>query len=296
MTWWHDQASRYPLLTPAQELSLGSQIRAWLDHPPPVPPAIERRGRRARERFIRANLRLVVLFAERYRSIPQQHHDDLIQAGNLGLMVAVEKFDPTRGYKFSTYAYWWIRQKINGFLQKHSRTITLPTTHQDRINRCSKVAAQLGHQLGRPATRAEIAAAMGQTVEQLDAILCRPAAVLSLDQPNPWRDDGAPIGESIPAPEGGSIEAAESLQLLALAVDRLPPQSRRIITSLWGLEGPPVSLSAVARAEGLQSSRVQRLADAALAALGRDVVGQTVKQLSEVVAEEYDQPTLPLML
>ena len=98
LTWYLNQAGRYPLLTPSQELTLGRQVRDWQDHADP-PHDVVRRGQRARDRFVRANLRLVVAVAGRYRSVPSQYSDDLIQAGNLGLIRAVERFDPARGYK-----------------------------------------------------------------------------------------------------------------------------------------------------------------------------------------------------
>ena len=106
--WWLDQAGRVPLLTPAEEIELGTLIQRWVTHPQPVPPGIRRAGQRARERFIRANLRLAAGFvSNRCHRLAKQHsEEDLIQAANEGLIRAVERFDPARGYRFSTYANW----------------------------------------------------------------------------------------------------------------------------------------------------------------------------------------------
>jgi RNA polymerase primary sigma factor len=110
--WWGDQCGRVPLLTPAEEIELGTMIQRWLTHPEPCPPGIRRSGQRARDRFIRANLRLAAGFvSNRCNRLAKAHsQEDLIQAANEGLIRAVERFDPSKGYRFSTYAYWWLRQ------------------------------------------------------------------------------------------------------------------------------------------------------------------------------------------
>ncbi|NDG22512.1 MAG: sigma-70 family RNA polymerase sigma factor [Synechococcaceae bacterium WBB_10_009] len=119
---------RIPLLTAEEEVHLGMIVKNWMEAEQPSA-GLERRGRRALERMVTANLRLVVTVALRYvRRLKHLSHDpmDLVQAGNIGLLRAAEKFDPTRGYKFSTYGYWWIRQSINRYLQEHNGSIRLP--------------------------------------------------------------------------------------------------------------------------------------------------------------------------
>lgn len=232
MSWWHDQAGRYPLLTAAQEIGYGQQIRAWLDHPDPVPAAIRRRGERSRERFVRANLRLVINVADRYRSVQPQYADDLIQAGNLGLITAVEKFDPARGYKFSTYAFWWIRQGIHSFLEHHGRSIRLPTTHAAQYTRLQAVTLQLREYLNRPPSRCELADATGWTPETIERVLTRPTATVSLDAPNLSRDDGGNVAETIAAPGADLldlIDSAGQMERLMEAMERLSPMGRLII-------------------------------------------------------------------
>ena len=122
-------AGRVPLLTADEELHLGTLVRTWQDHPDPCPAAVRRRGLRARERMVTANLRLVVSVARRFnghRKLGSMEFADLLQEGTIGLSRGVEKFDPTRGYKFSTYAYWWIRQAITRSIHEKSRMIRLP--------------------------------------------------------------------------------------------------------------------------------------------------------------------------
>jgi RNA polymerase sigma factor (sigma-70 family) len=122
------QLGRIPLLTPAEELHLGGIVQNWLGHPDP-PSALERSGTRARERMVAANLRLVVAICRGYRDrISNLHLEflDLLQAGNLGLIRAVEKYDPCRGYRFSTYACWWIRQAVRQHINENGSSIKVP--------------------------------------------------------------------------------------------------------------------------------------------------------------------------
>jgi RNA polymerase sigma factor (sigma-70 family) len=120
--------SRVPLLTDEEELHLGRLVRTWLDDPEATV-AVQRKGKRALQRFVTANLRLVVSVVTKYRRRVRHlpiEPIDLIQAGNIGLIRAAEKFDPSRGYRFSTYAYWWIRQAVSRHIQEHSSMIRVP--------------------------------------------------------------------------------------------------------------------------------------------------------------------------
>lgn len=120
--------SRVPLLTDEEELHLGRLVRTWLDDPEATV-AVQRKGKRALQRFVTANLRLVVSVVTKYRRRVRHlpiEPIDLIQAGNIGLIRAAEKFDPARGYRFSTYAYWWIRQAVSRHIQEHSSMIRIP--------------------------------------------------------------------------------------------------------------------------------------------------------------------------
>ena len=132
-----DAVSRIPLLTPSEEVHLAQRVQRWQTGGPGAP-TLERAGRRALNRMVQANLRLVVSIARRYHCATVERMD-LIQAGNLGLMRAVEKFDPTRGYRFSTYAFWWIRQAISRHLREQGGTIRLPSELIDLAARVSQL-------------------------------------------------------------------------------------------------------------------------------------------------------------
>jgi len=156
---------RIPLLTAQEEVHLGLIVKEWMETDQPSR-GLERRGRRALQRIVTANLRLVVTVALRYlRRLKHLAHDpmDLVQAGNLGLLRAAEKYDPTRGYKFSTYGYWWIRQAINRYLQEHNGSIRMPVNLVSLANRAEALQSlgqsQLGHE--------ELARLLGESSERV---------------------------------------------------------------------------------------------------------------------------------
>jgi RNA polymerase primary sigma factor len=287
-SWWHEQAGRFPLLTPSQEIHLGQQVRAWLDHPPPAPAAIERRGRRARDRFVRANLRLVINFTERYRSVPAQYQEDLIQAGNLGLMRAVEKFDPARGYKFSTYAYWWIRQGIHSFLEHYGRSIRLPTTHAAQHTKLHSAILDLSVQLNRHPTRAELAERLGWTPETIERVITRPVATLSLDARSS-RCETATVADAIADPATSLLEgiaSAEQMEVVLAAIGTLDPRSQRIIVDQF-LSPVPSSLTVLASREQCDRATVRSAISRALVRLRWVLSGKP----SAVLPAPVEQPT-----
>jgi RNA polymerase primary sigma factor len=162
-----------PLLTPEQELALGRRVARWVElrelpEPTPEQQRAIRSGLRAREHFIRANLRLVVSVAKKY-AVCRKHLDmlDLIQEGNIGLAKAVERFDPARGYKFSTYAFWWIRQSITKAIQTGDRAIRLPAKTHDALIRAEPMRRRLAQSLGRMPSPAELAEALGVPESEL---------------------------------------------------------------------------------------------------------------------------------
>lgn len=175
--------SRVPLLTSDEELHLGRLVRSWQDDPH-APPAVVRRGKRALDRIVSANLRLVVSVVKRYRRRILHlaiEPIDLIQAGNLGLIRAVEKFDPGRGYRFSTYAYWWIRQSVSRHVQEVHAPLRIPAALANLIGKIETVLERSGCVLSTH----ELAARLGESPRRIEAALAlrHLVGVISLDQP-----------------------------------------------------------------------------------------------------------------
>ena len=180
---------RVPLLTAAEEIELAHHVQAMkklLEITEEKRTTRQkhqiRMGKRARDRMMAANLRLVVSVAKKYQGKGLELLD-LVQEGSLGLERAVEKFDPTRGYKFSTYAFWWIRQSMTRAIACQSRTIRLPVHLSERLATIRKVSLDLAHKLGAMPSRLEIAEEMEIEVEELDSILRQALTTSSLDAP-----------------------------------------------------------------------------------------------------------------
>ena len=297
-SWWHDQAGRYPLLSPAQEIQLGQAIRAWLDHPPPPPAALERSGRRARERFIRSNLRLVLTFAERYRNVASHSMEDLHQAGNEGLIRAVEKFDPARGYKFSTYAYWWIRQAINAHLEQHGRVIRLPVNHSLQFARIQAALRELKQQLNHAPTRAEISEHLSWPVTTVERVLARPSATLSLDEAVPWLDDAGTVGDAIADPVTLDEHQRLEIEHLESEIRRLPGVTQRVLERVY-LSGEARPILTLMQQEGLSRAAIRQQLSYGLALLRKAMApGSAITppplQQNAATIQHVEQLALPL--
>jgi RNA polymerase primary sigma factor len=246
-----NQVARYPLLTAAQEVELAKRI--------------ERGDRAAKDLMINSNLRLVVSIAKKY-----QGHDlpllDLIQEGIFGLIRAAEKFDWRRGYKFSTYATWWIRQAVQRGVANKSRAIRIPVHVTERERRLARAELELTAKLGHAPDDDELAQAAKLTAKQLREVRAAPRAVTSLDRP--VGEDETGLGELLP---GEAEEPTEELHLslreeaLRRAVAGLPELERRVVELRFGMDGPePMTLDQVARELGLSRDDVRRLEAGAL--------------------------------
>ncbi len=252
ISWYLATIGRVPLLTPAEEIELGNQVQVMMNltedgmvnEKTKKFSSHERRliriGRRAKERMMKANLRLVVSVAKKYQGKGLELLD-LVQEGSLGLERAVEKFDPTRGYKFSTYAFWWIRQSMTRAIACQSRTIRLPVHLSERLATIRKVSLDLAHKLGAMPNRVEIAEEMDIEVEELDSILRQALTTSSLDAPVNGDDGRSFLGDLIA--DGSAEEPLDKVEQsihqeqLGRWLTHLSEQEQHVLKLRFGLEG-----------------------------------------------------------
>lgn len=223
---------------------------------------IVREGEQARAHLLEANLRLVVSLAKRYtgRGMPLL---DLIQEGNLGLIRAMEKFDYAKGFKFSTYATWWIRQAITRGMADQSRTIRLPVHLVEQVNKLARIKRELHQQLGREATDDELAAESGIPAEKIADLLDHSRDPVSLDMPV-GSDEEAPLGDFIEDSEATSAENVVIAGLLhsdiRSVLRTLDDREQQVIRLRYGLDdGQPRTLDQIGRAFGLSRERVRQI-------------------------------------
>jgi RNA polymerase primary sigma factor len=270
-TLFMNEIGRHELLTAAEEVALAKRI--------------ERGDKAAKERMINSNLRLVVSIAKRYQGhgLPL---GDLVQEGIIGLNRAVEKFDWRRGFKFSTYATWWIRQACQRAISNQSRTIRVPAHVHERRVKLARVARRLEAEHGRQATNEELAEAAGFELQHVEEALGAVEASVSLNQTVGNDGDGelgdlfADPAASDPAEEAGEVLRREAVRT---ALRTLPELERRVLELRFGFDGEQQSLEAVERELGISRERVRKLerdAFAHLAAELKGVVDATTDELA----------------
>jgi RNA polymerase primary sigma factor len=274
---------RTSLLTAEQEVDLAKRIEAGLfaEHKLETAPGLDedyRRdlelvaedGRRAKAHMLEANLRLVVSVAKKYsdRGLSLL---DVVQEGNLGLIRAVEKFDYTKGYKFSTYAMWWIRQAIQRGFADSARTIRLPVHVLEMLSKLSRVERDMHQRLGREPTPEELAVELDRTPDQIEELLRTSRQPISLDS-TIGEDGETSIGdliEDVDAPEASELVDRQLMaEQLRSALDALTPREATIMAMRFGLyDGNPHTLDEIGRALGLTRERIRQLEKQSLSKL-----------------------------
>jgi RNA polymerase primary sigma factor len=244
--------ARYPLLTAAEEVALAKRV--------------ERGDRAAKEQMINSNLRLVVSIAKRYRghSVPFL---DLIQDGVIGLNRAVEKFDWRKGFKFSTYATWWIMQAVQRSVAAQSRTIRVPTHVHERRQKLARAARTMEAKLGRTPTHEELAEATGLSLKHVDEALDVAEARVSLNQSigdEEERELGDLFADSNSEDPDELTEEILRGQAVRGALAELPERERRILELRFGIGAEPQTLDAIGGELGLTRERVRQLERQAL--------------------------------
>ena len=262
--------SRYPLLTTQQEIQLARKIAQYMelrDKPDPTPAEqrLIKAGLKARATMVNCNLRLVVHIAKRYTGrIKSMDMLDLCQEGNIGLQRAAEKFDASRGYKFSTYAYWWIRQSLKRAIDSKERMIKIPIHMIDRTFKALQIETEYMKEHGRKPSKTELAEVMGLTLDQLLLLVDCNAAHQSLDVL--ITDDGNPLLDLIASPTEELYEPDYDKEHLQLAMFYLNDNEQDLISKRYGLgpdEPEPLVLSKIAVECGVSRERVRQRLDIA---------------------------------
>ena len=263
--------SRYPLLTTQQEIQLARKIAQYMElRDNPSPTLAEQRlikaGLKARATMVNCNLRLVVHIAKRYTGrIKSMDMLDLCQEGNIGLQRAAEKFDAARGYKFSTYAYWWIRQSLKRAIDSKERMIKIPIHMIDRIFKALQVEIEFMKEHGRKPSKTELAEVMGLTIEQLLALVDCNSIHISLDEL--VTDDGNSLLDLIASPEVDiDYDLDHSKEHVQLALSYLTDMEQDIINKRYNED---LTFTAIAKDHNVCRERIRQKMTSAHRKLGK---------------------------
>ena len=292
---YFDEIRQIPLLTAAEEMVLGRAVmegqsarRQLLQHGPPLPRTeLLRRAHRgdvARSRMIEANLRLVVAVAKRYSGygLPLP---DLVQEGNLGLMRAVEKFDYRRGFKFSTYATWWIRQSVGRAVMDQARTVRLPVHLQEKLRQLDRAERTLLQDLGREIGIDELAAALGLEVAEIQRVRQQAEAVVSLDAPAREEEDAGVVGDRVAdqgTPLEEEVETQERRRLIEIVLEQLPNRESVVLRLRYGfVDDRRWTLDEIGQRLGITRERVRQIEADALRRLRHPLFAQILRAFAD---------------
>ena len=243
------QTGQERLLTHEEKIDLGRRVRAD--------------DKKAREKLIEKNLRLVVSVAKKYRGMGLPF-GDLIQEGNIGLMKAADKYDPERGWRFATYATWWIRQAIQRAVADKGRTIRVPVHMGEKMRKMARVYNELSAELSRDPTDEEVAERIGWDVDRVKDVKSAIPDATSLNRPLSSEEDSSELGNFVEDERESGVASAVVRELetrrLLQSVERLPERQRRVLVRRYGLDGEkPATLANLSEELGVSRERIRQL-------------------------------------
>lgn len=301
-----DEIGKIPLMTAEEEIHLGKQVRRMMelrDSGRELTPQEKRevvRGMRAKNRFVQANLRLVVYIVKRSnRKTSFLEMVDLVQECSIGLIRAVELFDPKRGYKFSTYAYWWCRQAINRSYTAQERAIRRPVSVGELAGKVEKVLHQETSRLGRAPSLDELSDLTGVKRSELELMATRGTYCLSLDKLAGEAEDNSMLDligdDSLPTQDEllASLDLQNDLGLLTEALPKLSEQERSLVTRRFGLDGAnPASWNEIGKEFYLSRERVRQITQLALTKLHDYMTNKTEPTAQEPIEQVEAVPVV----